>query len=153
MERSIYFLKPEFADKGGVVKVRIKNAGLEIVEERKIVLTRQMLTTLYRRLTLDEEHRPLWEEILRQLLGKEVTVGLVQGPCAVKKLYDLCGDSTKPNKCSPFSLRFQFAGRATPIQCGRYQYWANGIHRSKTHDEVKRDIKLFFAEMALFERA
>ncbi|MES2087882.1 MAG: nucleoside-diphosphate kinase [Patescibacteria group bacterium] len=148
MQRSTFFIKPEAERFSKQILGLIEASGLRIVRRDRFRLTEKVLRTLYHRLTLDEEHRLIWEQTQQQLIGQEVVMGIVEGEGAIDRLFFLCGESTVPSKCNSKSIRFYFADaiKLQPVSCGKYFYWANGIHRAKTPDEVKRDLGLFFPD-------
>ena len=148
-EQSTFFIKPEAASFEEIVIQVIGATELVIVEHRQVVITRPILEELYWRLILDADHQPLFEENVRQLEGKTVFAGIVEGQSAIFRLAAICGERTNPMSCNPSSLRFKIAKRLKlqPIKCGgKYQYWPNVIHRAKTIEEVHRDRRILFGK-------
>jgi nucleoside diphosphate kinase len=71
-------------------------------------------------------------------------MGIVEGEGAIAKLLEVVGESTDPRQCAPHTIRARFGTEPLNWQ-GHFVYFQNVMHRSKTPDEVKRDIELFKA--------
>jgi nucleoside diphosphate kinase len=150
-ERSLCFIKPSLVShRDDILKIIRKVTGLKVVAEKRITLTKEIISELYARLRTspDLDHQLLFRENLRQLESQEVIVFLFEGREAISRLVKICGESTSPQICDKFSIRWHYCNNSQPIRCGKYRYWPNGIHRSKRIEEVTRDIQIFFPEFS-----
>ena len=149
MEFAIFFIKPDWMTTALQKKIlgRIEaKPGLRIVETRKVVLTLPMLEALYERHTSARGHEAYWQAMQADLLDKTVTAGIVSGEHVLWDILAATGVSTKPDKCPPGTIRYDFGNRVKPVLCGELRYWKNVIHRSSLPSEVERDLRLFFPD-------
>ena len=144
MNRSIYVIKPEAMSARETIRERIVQAGLRIIRTAEVVVPADMLDLIYTDLSPD------LRKATQMFMGhKPCEIGEVEGEDAVNRLVAVCGNSTDPAQCEPYTIRRCFGVRRAE-RVGNAAYFRNGIHRPKSQAEAQRDLRIF---SALLEQA
>lgn len=106
--------------------------ALRLVRGKKCCLSKEQLGAVYSHIRGSSTKQSIWEEALRDLVGKPVFVGLIAGVCdedPLVPLVNLKGRFTDPRKCSPGSIRNFFARHLLPRNLGDgISYYDNVLH-------------------------
>lgn len=129
---SAYLIKPEGMCLADPIRRAILQSGLVIVRSRVIQFPKWGVDFLYPGLP------PAIEEATRKhLVGQGCEMGMVWGFDAIRRLVNVCGESTDPQKCAPGTIRRDYAGMSPPLLLTDGQsYFPNLIHRPRSEAEV-----------------
>ena len=131
IERTFSIIKPDATERNltGAVNALIEKAGLRIVAQKRIRMTREQAETFY----AVHKARPFFGELVDFITGGPVVVAKVTGEDAITCWRTLMGP-TNPVEAAPGSIRGDFA---TLIG-------ENIVHGSDSPASAERELKLFF---------
>ena len=141
IERTFSILKPDATARNltGAINAMIEKAGLRIVAQRRIRMSRADDEKFY------EVHkaRPFYGELVEFMTSGPVVVQVLEGENAIAKNREVMG-ATNPEKANPGTIRKEFA---TNIE-------RNAVHGSDGPDTAKEEIAFFFstADLAALAR-
>jgi nucleoside-diphosphate kinase len=133
VERTFSILKPDATARNltGAVNAIIENAGLRIVAQRRIRMSRAQAEKFY------EIHkaRPFYGELVEFMTSGPVVVQVLEGDNAVAKYRDVMG-ATDPAKAAAGTIRKVHAKSVGE----------NSVHGSDSADNAKIEIAQFFSD-------
>src|SRR5499433_593580 len=105
-ERTFSIIKPDATERNltGAVNALIEKAGLRIVAQKRIRMTRDQAETFY----AVHKARPFFGELVEFMTSGPVVVQVLEGEGAVLKNRDVMG-ATDPKKAAPGTIRKDFA--------------------------------------------
>ena len=132
-ERTFSILKPDATRRNltGAINAVIEEAGLRIVAQRRIRMTRAQAETFY----AIHSARPFYGELVEQMTSAPVVVQILEGDGAVMRYRDLMG-ATNPAEAAEKTIRKQFA-----LNVGE-----NSVHGSDSAANAGREIAQFFSD-------
>jgi nucleoside-diphosphate kinase len=106
IERTFSILKPDVTRRNltGAVNALIEGAGLRIIAQKRILMTRAQAETFY----AVHKERPFFGELVESMTSGPVVVQILEGEDAIKKYRDILG-ATDPAKAAPGTIRKEFA--------------------------------------------
>jgi nucleoside-diphosphate kinase len=106
LERTFSILKPDATRRNltGAINALIEKAGLRIVAQKRIRMTREQAETFY----AVHEERPFFGELVATMTAGPVVVQVLEGENAIAKYRDVLG-ATDPAKAAPGTIRKEFA--------------------------------------------
>jgi len=106
LERTFSILKPDATRRNltGAVNARIEKAGLRIVAQKRVRMTREQAETFY----AVHKGRPFFGELVATMTAGPVVVQVLEGEDAIAKYRDVLG-ATDPEKAAPGTIRKEFA--------------------------------------------
>lgn len=106
IERTFSIIKPDATRRNltGAINALIESAGLRIVAQKRVTITRAQAETFY----AVHRERPFFGELVESMTGPPVVVQVLEGENAVKAYRDVLG-ATDPAKAEPGTIRKQFA--------------------------------------------
>jgi nucleoside-diphosphate kinase len=132
VERTLSIIKPDATRRNltGKINAKLEEAGLKIVAQKRIQLTRAQAEGFY------EVHkaRPFFNDLCQFMISGPVVVQVLEGENAVQKNRDVMG-ATNPANAAPGTIRKEFAESIE----------ANSAHGSDSLDNAKVEIAYFFA--------
>ncbi len=132
-ERTFSIIKPDATRRNltGAINAVIEEAGLRIVAQRRIQMTKAQAETFY------EVHkaRPFYGELVEQMTGGPVVVQVLEGEGAIAKYREVMG-ATNPANAAEGTIRKLFA-----VSVGE-----NSVHGSDAPETAKSEIAQFFTE-------
>ena len=136
IERTLSILKPDAValDITGKINTYIKNAGLEIIDQKFMVLTQEQAEEFYG----VHRDKPFFEELVKFVCSGLVVVQVLSGEDAVRRYRELMG-ATDPKKADKGTIRGDFGGSITE----------NRVHGSDSIENAHKEIALFFTESEL----
>ena len=140
-ERTLSIIKPDATRRNltGEVNARLEKAGLRIVAQKRLWLSRAQAEKFY------EVHkaRPFYNDLCTFMTSGPVVVQVLEGENAVARNREVMG-ATNPEKADAGTIRKEFA---TNIE-------RNAVHGSDGPDTAKDEIAFFFstAELAALAR-
>lgn len=133
IERTFSIIKPDATRRNltGAINAKFETAGLRIVAQRRIKMTRAQAEKFY------EVHaaRPFYGELVDFMISEPVVVQVLEGENAVLKNREVMG-ATNPAEAAEGTIRKDFA-----LSIGE-----NSVHGSDSRDNAKIEIAQFFSE-------
>ncbi|ABY30410.1 nucleoside-diphosphate kinase [Methylorubrum extorquens] len=132
-ERTFSILKPDATRRNitGAVNAVIEAAGLRIVGQRRIRMTREQAEKFYE----VHKERPFFGELVEFMTSGPVVVQVLEGENAVAKYREVMG-ATNPAQAADGTIRKQFAESVGE----------NTVHGSDSADNARLEIAQFFNE-------
>ena len=132
IEHTFSILKPDVTRRNltGAVNAKIEAAGLAIVAQKRIVMTRAQAETFYG----VHKARPFFGELVEMMTGAPVVVQVLKGENAILKYREVMG-ATNPEKADAGTIRKDFA-----LSMGE-----NSVHGSDAPETAAQEIAQFFS--------
>ncbi|HEY0441264.1 MAG TPA: nucleoside-diphosphate kinase [Xanthobacteraceae bacterium] len=132
VERTFSIIKPDATARNltGAVNAVIEKAGLRIVAQRRIRMTREQAETFY----AVHKARPFFGELVEFMTSGPVVVQVLEGENAIAKHREVMG-ATDPAKAADGTIRKLFARSVGE----------NSVHGSDAADTAAQEIAQFFA--------
>jgi len=132
IERTFSIIKPDATERNltGAVNALIEKAGLRIVAQKRIRMTRDQAETFY----AVHKARPFFGELVAFMTSGPVVVQVLEGEGAVLRYRDVMG-ATDPAK----------AARGTIRQIHAKSISENSVHGSDAPDTAQQEIAQFFS--------
>jgi nucleoside-diphosphate kinase len=132
VERTFSILKPDATRRNltGAINAVIEKAGLRIVAQKRIRMTRQEAETFY----AVHKERPFFGELVEFMTSGPVVVQVLEGEGAVAKYREIMG-ATNPAQAAEGTIRKQFAKSVGE----------NSVHGSDSVDNARIEIAQFFS--------
>ncbi|MBI4968249.1 MAG: nucleoside-diphosphate kinase [Rhodospirillales bacterium] len=133
IERTLSIIKPDATRRNltGKINARLEEAGLRIVGQRRIRLTREMAEKFY----AVHAERSFFNDLCAFMTSGPVVVQVLEGDGAVARNREVMG-ATNPQNAAPGTIRRDFAESIE----------ANSVHGSDSLDNAAREVAFFFAE-------
>jgi nucleoside-diphosphate kinase len=131
-ERTFSILKPDATRRNltGKINAKIEEAGLRIVAQKRVRMTRGQAETFY----AVHKERPFFGELVEQMTGGPVVVQVLEGENAIQKYREVMG-ATNPEKADPGTIRKEYA-----LNMGE-----NSVHGSDAPETAKIEIAQWFS--------
>lgn len=132
VERTFSIIKPDATKRNltGAVNAVIEKAGLRIVAQKRIQMTRAQAETFY----AVHRERPFFGELVDFMISAPVVVQVLEGEDAVLRHRDIMG-ATNPANAAEGTIRKLFA-----LSVGE-----NSVHGSDSRDNAAIEIAQFFS--------
>ena len=133
-ERTLSILKADATARNltGAINQRFEAAGLRIVAQRRIRLTRAMAEGFY----AEHKARPFFGSLCDFMTSGPVVVQVLEGENAIAKHREVLG-ATNPANAAPGTVRKDFAESVE----------RNSAHGSDSPTSAAREVSYFFAEI------
>ena len=131
-ERTFSIIKPDATERNltGAVNTLIEKAGLRIVAQKRIRMTRGQAETFY----AVHKARPFFGELVDFMTSGPVVVQVLEGEGAIAKYRDVMG-ATDPSKAAPGTIRKEYAK----------SIGENSVHGSDAPETAAIEITQFFS--------
>ena len=131
-ERTFSIIKPDATARNltGAINMLIEKAGLRIVAQKRIHMTKQQAETFYG----VHKDRPFFGELVAFMISAPVVIQVLEGDNAVSKYRDVMG-ATDPSKAADNTIRKLHA----------QSIGENSVHGSDAADTAAMEIAQFFA--------
>jgi nucleoside-diphosphate kinase len=135
-ERTLSIIKPDATRRNltGKVNARLEEAGLRIVAQKRLWLTRGQAEGFY----AVHRERPFFKSLCEFMTSGPVVVQVLEGDNAVAKNREVMG-ATNPANAAPGTIRKDFAESIE----------ANSVHGSDSAENAKIEIAYFFSGLEL----
>jgi len=132
IEHTFSIIKPDATARNltGAINAMIEQAGLRIVAQKRVKMSRQQAETFY----AIHRQRPFFRELVDFMISGPVVVQVLEGDNAVAAYRDLMG-ATDPAKAAPGTIRKVYAKSISE----------NSVHGSDAADTAENEIAQFFA--------
>jgi nucleoside-diphosphate kinase len=133
IERTFSIIKPDATARHltGAINAIIEQAGLHIVAQKRLRITREQAETFY----AVHRARPFFGELVDFMISGPVVVQVLEGENAISRYRDVMG-ATDPAKAAPGTIRKVHAR----------SIGENSVHGSDAPDTAAKEIAQFFAE-------
>ena len=133
-ERTLSIIKPDVTRRNltGQINARLEAAGLRIVAQRRMRLSRAQAEAFY----AVHRERPFYRSLCEFMTSGPVVVQVLEGANAIEANREVMG-ATDPAKAAAGTIRKDFAESIE----------ANSVHGSDSPDTAAREIAFFFAEV------
>ena len=136
VENTLSIIKPDATRRNltGLINTKFENAGLKIVAQKRIMLSKSMAKKFY------EVHkdRPFFNDLVDFMISGPVVVQVLRGENAVK-LNRMVMGATNPDEADVGTIRKEYAESIE----------ANSVHGSDSLENAKVEIAFFFSELEL----
>jgi len=132
VERTFSIIKPDATKRNltGAVNAIIEGAGLRIVAQKRVRITREQAETFYG----VHRARPFFGELVEFMTSGPVVVQVLEGEGAIAKYRDVMG-ATDPKKAAEGTIR-----KVHALSIGE-----NSVHGSDAPDTAAQEIAQFFS--------
>ena len=133
IERTFSILKPDATERNltGAVNAMIEKAGLRIVAQKRVRISREQAERFY----AVHRERPFFRELVDFMISGPVVVQVLEGDNAIAKYRDVMG-ATDPAKAAAGTIRKTHAR----------SIGENSVHGSDAPETALREIAQFFSE-------
>jgi nucleoside-diphosphate kinase len=131
VERTFSIIKPDATKRSitGKINAAIEGAGLRIVAQKRLKMTRQQAEGFY----AVHKERPFYKSLVAFMSSGPVVVQVLEGENAIAKYREVMG-ATDPAKAAPGTIRKLYAESIE----------ANSVHGSDGPETAKTEIAYFF---------
>lgn len=138
LERTFFMIKPDGVSRGLEKEIlnRIEQAGLKVINNKKLVVTREQAAELY----IPHLGKEFYPGLLNFITSGEVNCSLVEGENAVSCLRELMG-ATDPREAESGTIRGDLKEENVINAEGIIK---NLVHGSDGPQSAKREIAVFF---------
>ncbi|MGA7973176.1 MAG: nucleoside-diphosphate kinase [Pseudolabrys sp.] len=133
LERTFSILKPDATERNltGAINAMIEAAGLRIVGQKRVLITRAQAETFYG----VHKERPFFGELVEFMTSGPVVVQVLEGENAIAKYREVMG-ATDPSKADANTIRKVHAK----------SIGENSVHGSDAPETAAKEIGQFFSE-------
>jgi len=133
IERTFSILKPDATERNltGAINAIIEKAGLRIVGQKRVRITREQAEKFYD----VHRERPFFRELVDFMISGPVVVQVLEGANSIAKYREVMG-ATDPAKAAAGTIRKTYAK----------SIGENSVHGSDAPDTAVREIAQFFSE-------
>ncbi|WP_210487251.1 nucleoside-diphosphate kinase [Microvirga antarctica] len=131
-ERTFSIIKPDATERNltGAVNAVIEKAGLRVVAQKRILMSRREAETFY----AVHKERPFFGELVDFMVSGPVVVQVLEGDNAVVKYREIMG-ATNPESAAEGTIRKLYAK----------SIGENSVHGSDSQDNAKLEMAQFFS--------
>lgn len=135
-ERTLSIIKPDATRRNltGAINKMFEDAGLRIVAQKRIQLTRAQAEAFYG----VHRERPFFNDLCEFMISGPVVVQVLEGDNAVLKNREVMG-ATDPAKADEGTVRKTFAENIE----------ANSVHGSDSPENAANEIRFFFSDLEI----
>ena len=136
LERTLSIIKPDATRRNltGKINARFEEAGLSIIAQKKIHLTKQQAEGFYN----VHRERAFFNDLVAFMTSGSILVQVLEGDEAIQKNRDLMG-ATNPANAEEGTIRKDFAEDVE----------ANSVHGSDAPETAAEEISYFFSTLEL----
>jgi nucleoside-diphosphate kinase len=132
LERTLSIIKPDATKRNltGEINALLEKAGLRIVAQKRVRITRQEAETFY----AVHKERPFFGELVEFMTSGPVVVQVLEGDNAVAKYREIMG-ATNPAQAAEGTIRKLYAR----------SIGENAVHGSDSPENAEIEIRQFFS--------
>ena len=133
IERTLSIIKPDATRRNltGAINARFEEAGLRIVAQKRIKLSRERAEAFY----AVHKERPFFDSLCTFMTSGPVVVQVLEGENAIARNREVMG-ATNPADAAPGTIRKDFAESIE----------ANSVHGSDGAETAAQEIAFFFED-------
>ena len=135
-ERTLSIIKPDATRRNltGKVNAKFEEAGLRIVAQKRLWLTRAQAEAFYG----VHRERPFFNDLVGFMISGPVVVQVLEGDDSVQRNRDIMG-ATNPANAAEGTIRKVFAESIE----------ANSVHGSDSAENAANEIRFFFSDIEI----
>lgn len=136
VQRTLSIIKPDATRRNltGAINAKLEEAGLRIVAQKRLHLTRAQAETFY----AVHRDRPFFAELCEFMSSAPIVAQVLESENAIAKNREVMG-ATNPAEAAPGTIRKEFA-----LSIGE-----NSVHGSDGGDTAAAEIAYFFAGLEI----
>ena len=133
VQRTFSIIKPDATARNitGKVNAKIEEAGLRIVAQKRLLLTKEQAGGFY----AVHSERPFYNDLVNFMMSGPVVVQVLEGENAIAAYRKVMG-ATNPAEADAGTIRAEFAQSID----------ANTVHGSDAPETAAEEIKFFFSD-------
>ena len=133
VQRTFSIIKPDATKRNitGKVNAKIEEAGLRIVAQKRLQLTKEQAGGFY----AVHSERPFYNDLVNFMMSGPVVVQVLEGENAIARYREVMG-ATNPADADAGTIRAEFAESID----------ANTVHGSDASETAAEEIKFFFTD-------
>jgi len=133
VQRTFSIIKPDATKRNitGKVNAKIEEAGLRIVAQKRLQLTKEQAGGFY----AVHSERPFYNDLVNFMMSGPVVVQVLEGENAIARYREVMG-ATNPADADAGTIRAEFAESID----------ANTVHGSDAPETAAEEIKFFFTD-------
>lgn len=137
MERTLSIIKPDATKRNliGAINKMIEEAGLKIVAQKMIWLSREQACAFY----AEHEGKPFYENLVNVMTAAPIVVQVLEAEDAIARYRKVMG-TTNPDIAEEGTIRKTFALAMDK----------NSVHGSDSPASAAREISFFFSQIEIF---
>jgi len=134
LERTLSIIKPDATRRNltGEIVARFEKAGLRVVAQRRIRLTKPQAEAFY----AVHAEKPFYQSLVAFMTSGPAVVQVLEGEDAIARNREVMG-ATNPAKAAPGTIRKDFAESME----------ANSVHGSDAPETAAAEIRFFFSDL------
>jgi len=134
VERTLSIIKPDATERNitGKINQRFEDAGLRIVAQRRVRMTREQAEAFY----AVHKERSFFDSLVGFMTSGPIVVQVLEGENAIEKNREIMG-ATNPKEAAQGTIRADFA----------YDIEKNSVHGSDSPETAAAEVKFFFADV------
>jgi len=138
VQNTLSIIKPDATRRNltGAINQRFEDAGLRIVAQKRVNMTRAMAEGFY----AEHSERPFFGELVDFMISEPVVLQVLHGEDAIAKNREIMGE-TNPANAAEGTIRKDFA-----LSIGE-----NSVHGSDSEESAAREVSYFFADTEITE--
>jgi len=135
-ERTLSIIKPDATERNitGKINTKFEDAGLRIVAQRRIRLSREQAEAFY----AEHNERSFFGELVDYMISAPVVVQVLEGENAILKNREVMG-ATNPANAEEGTIRKELG----------LNVQENSVHGSDSPESAAREISFFFSDAEL----
>ena len=136
IERTLSIIKPDATERNitGKINSKFEEAGLRIVAQRRIRLSREQAEAFY----AEHNERSFFGELVDYMISAPVVVQVLEGENAILKNREVMG-ATNPTNADEGTIRKELG----------LNVQENSVHGSDSPESAAREISFFFSDAEL----
>ena len=137
MNRTFSIIKPDATKRNltGKINAKLEAAGLKIVAQKKILLTKDQAEKFY----IIHKDRPFYDDLVRFMVSGPIVVQVLEGKNSVALNREIMG-STNPEEANEGTIRKEFAESLE----------ANSVHGSDSEENALVEISFFLSKIEIY---
>lgn len=134
VERTLSIIKPDATERNitGKINQRFEDAGLRIVAQRRVRMTREQAEAFY----AVHKERSFFDSLVGFMTSGPIVVQVLEGENAIEKNREIMG-ATNPKEAAEGTIRADFA----------HDIEKNSVHGSDSPETAAGEVKFFFADV------
>ena len=137
-QKTLSIIKPDATKRNltGKINSKFENAGLEIIAQKRIQLTKQNAEKFY----IIHKDKPFYNDLVSYMISGPVVVQVLKGENAIDLNRKIMG-ATNPEDAEEGTIRKEFA----------INIEQNSVHGSDSLENAIKEISFFFSDCEIFE--
>jgi len=134
VERTLSIIKPDATERNitGTINQRFEDAGLRIVAQRRVRMTREQAEAFY----AVHKERSFFDSLVGFMTSGPIVVQVLEGENAIEKNREIMG-ATNPKEAAEGTIRADFA----------HDIEKNSVHGSDSPETAAGEVRFFFADI------